>query len=385
MPKKLKGDFKMKAKVMVLATGGTIAGGGESQISGAYTSAVMGVDRMLEALPPLHHVVDIEGEQIANVGSQDMDSGIWFKLGERIETLAQQEAIKGFVITHGTDSMEESAYFLHLTLKTPKPVVLVGAMRNGSSMSADGPLNLYNAVAVALNKESVGKGVLVVMDDEIHCAREVVKTHTSSVHAFCSPNCGKIGSVYYGKVHFYMQSLRKHTLQSDLGLEKIQELPKVVVIYTHVDCKVSLLENSIINGAKGIVVAGMGNGNPGSAFLNAMGKAVKEGVVVVRASRTGGGLVSSTEVDDAKYGFITPDNLNPQKARVLLQLALLKTKDVAKIQEFFNTHWSHMRGDWVPSWGTSFKLPTLYLSLYEPLRAIKTLCWFCHFLLKSVL
>lgn len=330
----------MKTRVVVLATGGTIAGGGESQVDGAYTSGTTGIDRILEALPQLQNIVRIEGEQIANVGSQDMDIGIWFKLLERIEALCLQEDIKGFVITHGSDTMEESAYFLHLTLKTSKPVVLVGAMRNGSSISADGPLNLYNAVAVALNKESVGKGVLVVMNDEIHCAREITKFNTSSVNAFISPNCGKIGSVYYGKVHFYMQPLRKHTLKSHLALENtdIKQLPKVVLIYTHVDCGVSLLEDAIINGAKGIVVAGMGNGNPGSALIKAMRKAVKEGVVVVRASRTGSGLVSSTEVDDAKYGFITPDNLNAQKARVLLQLALLRTKEIAKIQEFFNTH-----------------------------------------------
>ncbi len=324
-------------KVMVLATGGTIAGAGDSPVGGTYKSAKVDISNILGSLE-IPKGVCVESEQVSNVGSQDMDTNTWFKLLERIHTLAAREDIKGFVITHGTDSMEESAYFLNLTVQTYKPVVLVGAMRNGSSMGADGPLNVYNALAIAAHSESAGKGVLVAMNDTIHAAREVTKSNTSSLHTFISPNCGPIGSVYYAKVHFYMQPLRKHTLQSQLALTSLEPLPPVGLIYTHVGCGVSLLKAAINQGAMGVVVAGMGNGNPSSAMLEAMAEAVKQGIVVVRASRTGSGVVELGEVDDLAYGFVTPDNLNAQKARILLQLALLKTHQNTQIQEFFNTH-----------------------------------------------
>ncbi len=324
-------------KVMVLATGGTIAGAGESSTGGTYKSAQVGISDLMQSLK-IPEGVCVESQQVSNVGSQDISASIWFELLEQIHTLAAREDIKGFVITHGTDSMEESAYFLNLTVQTYKPVVLVGAMRNGSSMGADGPLNIYNALAIAAHPESAGKGVLVAMDDTIHAAREITKSNTSSLHTFISPNCGPIGSVYYAKVHFYMQPLRKHTLQSQLALTSLQPLPPVALIYTHVDCGVSSLKAAIDQGVMGVVVAGMGNGNPSSAMLEAMAEAVKQGIVVVRASRTGSGVVELGEVDDLAYGFVTPDNLNAQKARVLLQLALLKTHQTTQIQEFFNTH-----------------------------------------------
>ncbi|WP_286349467.1 asparaginase [Helicobacter felistomachi] len=319
---------------MVLATGGTIAGTGEG---GAYTSGQVGVGDLLKGVVPKG--IEIESMQISNVGSQDMHSGIWLQLLEKIHTLSAQEDIQGFVITHGTDTMEETAYFLHLNAQSCKPVVLTGAMRNSTSLSPDGPLNLYNALAVCAHPGSVGLGVLVAMDESIYSARDVSKTHTSHLGAFKAPNVGSIGHVYYGHVSFHAKPTKKHTLQSQLVLkDTAAPLPKVAVVYTHVDCGDFLLKAALQAGVQGVVVAGLGNGNVSQTLLEAMAQAVKQGVVVVRSSRVGSGCVLLGEVDDVRYRFVRAGDLNPQKARVLLQLALLKTTNPEVIQEFFNTH-----------------------------------------------
>ncbi|GMB96640.1 asparaginase [Helicobacter sp. NHP22-001] len=320
-------------KVMVLATGGTIAGIGEG---GAYTSGQVGVNDLLKGIVPKG--VEIESEQVANVGSQDMDSDIWFKLLERIYALSAREDIKGFVITHGTDTMEESAYFLHLSVQTHKPIVFTGAMRNSTSISPDGPMNLHNALAVCAHPESAGLGVLVAMDEGIFSARDVSKTHTSHLSAFKALNTGAIGHVYYGQVHFHAKPIQKHTLQSQLALKGPTPLPKVAVVYTYVGCGDFLLNAALQAGVQGVVVAGMGNGNVNHTLLEVMAQAIKQGVVVVRSSRVGSGEVQLGEVDDMRHNFVRAGDLNPQKARVLLQLALLKTTNPQTIQEFFDTH-----------------------------------------------
>ncbi|CAJ99723.1 type II asparaginase [Helicobacter acinonychis] len=325
--------------IALLATGGTIAGSGANASSGNYKSAELGVKELLKAIPNLNKLARIQGEQISNIGSQDMNEEVWFKLAKRIQELLNDSHIQGVVITHGTDTLEESAYFLNLVLHSTKPVVLVGAMRNSSSLSADGVLNLYNAVSVAINEKSANKGVLVVMDDNIFSAREVTKTHTTHTSTFKAPNSGAIGSVYYGKTRYYMQPLRKHTTNSEFSILELKKpLPKVDIIYTHVGMTPDLLQVSLISHAKGIVIAGVGNGNVSTEFLKAMQKANQMGVIVVRSSRVGSGEVTSGEIDDKAYGFITSDNLNPQKARVLLQLALTKTNNREKIQEIFEEY-----------------------------------------------
>ena len=212
-------------------------------------------------------------------------------------------------------------------------------MRNSGSLSADGPLNIFNAVNVAMSKEAAGKGVMVVMNDEIHAAREVTKTNTTAVDTFKSPNSGKIGTVFYGNVKFYMNPTRKHTVNSAFDIAKIKELPRVDIIYSHSNDNPDFVNVAVKNGAKGIINAGMGNGNPFPSALEALGEAVKNGVVVVRGSCVSSGETTlNGEVDDGKYGFLASDNLNAQKARVLLMLALTQTTDKAKIQEIFLTH-----------------------------------------------
>ena len=328
-----------KPTIYILATGGTIAGSGSGALDTSYTSGTVTVDKLIAAVPEINKIATIKGEQISNIGSQEMNNEVWFKLANRVNELLTSGKADGIVITHGTDTMEETAYFLNLVVKSDKPIVMVGAMRNSGSLSADGPLNIYNAVNVAMCKKAVGKGVMVVMNDEIHAAREVTKTNTTAVDTFKSPNSGKIGTVFYGNVKFYMNPTRKHTVNSAFDITKIKELPRVDIIYSHSNDNPDFVNLAVKNGAKGIVNAGMGNGNPFPSALEALGEAVKGGVVVVRDSRVGSGETTlNGEVDDGKYGFLASDNLNAQKARVLLMLALTQTTDKAKIQEFFLTH-----------------------------------------------
>ncbi|GAA7976094.1 type II asparaginase [Helicobacter pylori] len=323
--------------IALLATGGTIAGSGASASLGRYKSGELGIKELLKAIPSLNRLARIQGEQVSNIGSQDMNEEVWFKLAKRAQELLDDSRIQGVVITHGTDTLEESAYFLNLVLHSTKPVVLVGAMRNAASLSADGALNLYNALSVAIDEKSANKGVLVVMDDSIFSAREAIKTHTTHTSTFKALNSGTIGSVYYGKVRYYMQPLRKHTTESEFSILELKTpLPKVDIIYTHAGMTPDLFQASLKSHAKGVVIAGVGNGNVSAGFLKAMQEASQMGVVIVRSSRVGSGEVTSGEIDDK--AFITSDNLNPQKARVLLQLALTKTNDKEKIQEMFEEY-----------------------------------------------
>ena len=328
-----------KPTIYILATGGTIAGSGSGALDTSYTSGTVTVDKLIAAVPEINKIATIKGEQISNIGSQEMNNEVWFKLANRVNELLTSGKADGVVITHGTDTMEETAYFLNLVVKSDKPIVMVGAMRNSGSLSADGPLNIFNAVNVAMSKEAAGKGVVVVMNDEIHAAREVTKTNTTAVDTFKSPNSGKIGTVFYGNVKFYMNPVRKHTVNSAFDITKIKELPRVDIIYSHSNDNPDFVNLAVKNGAKGIINAGMGNGNPFPSALEALGEAVKGGVVVVRDSRVGSGETTlNGEVDDGKYGFLASDNLNAQKAGVLLMLALTQTTDKAKIQELFLTH-----------------------------------------------
>lgn len=328
-----------KPTIYILATGGTIAGSGDGALNSSYTSGTVTVDKLIAAVPKINEIATIKGEQISNIGSQEMNNEVWLKLAKRVNELLKSGAADGVVITHGTDTMEETAYFLDLVVKSDKPVVMVGAMRNSGSLSADGPLNLFNAVNVAMSKESVGKGVVVVMNDEIHAAREVSKTNTTSIDTFISPNSGKIGTVFYGDVKYYLSPTRKHTTKSEFDIAKIKSLPRVDIIYSHSNDAPEFVWTAQKAGAKGIIIAGMGNGNPYPSVLDALAKVSKEGIVVVRNSRVGSGETTQNgEVDDKTYGFLTSDNLNAQKARVLLMLGLAKEADKKQIQEFFFTH-----------------------------------------------
>ncbi|MGB5508073.1 type II asparaginase [Robiginitalea sp.] len=322
--------------VVILATGGTIAGSAETGTQAGYTSGQIGIQTMIEAVPGIDQLANITGEQISNVGSQDMSIEIWLKLANRINELLNSDEVDGIVITHGTDTQEETAFFLNLVVKSDKPVVTTGSMRPSTAVSAEGPLNLYNAVAVAANPKSRGHGVLVVMNDQILGAHSVTKTNTTSVQTFMAPSHGQMGAVIYGKMEFYRNPHGIHTINSEFSVNGVTQLPRVDIVFACADCSADLIDLSIKAGAKGIVIAGVGNGNMTAAMLAASKKAADNGIVVVRSTRVPTGYVlRNAEINDDENNTIASDELNAQKSRVLLMLALLKKRDNANIQELF--------------------------------------------------
>jgi L-asparaginase len=325
-----------KPNLVILATGGTIAGAAATGTQAGYTSGAVTIDAMLAAVPGIDKLATVKGEQISNVGSQDMSFEILLKVANRINELAKQPDVDGFVITHGTDTMEESAYFLNLTVKTDKPVVMVGSMRPSTAVSADGPLNLYNAVAVAADPNAKGRGVMMVMNDQIHGAHSVTKTSTTAVDTFMSPVGGLVGITAYGKSQFYNSPSWNHTTKSEFDVSGVTKLPRVDVIFMGVDASPDLIDAAVAKGAKGIVIAGVGNGNLNKVGVEAAEKAAKAGVVVVRSSRVPTGVVGrNVELDDDKLGFVASDELNPQKARILLALSLLKKHSSSELQQLY--------------------------------------------------
>ncbi|MDR5738487.1 MULTISPECIES: asparaginase [unclassified Caballeronia] len=308
--------------IAVLATGGTIAGrAGDASVTAGYKAGVVGVNDLLDAVPALGNVARIQAEQIASVDSKDMSHALWTTLVQRIDELAAQDDIAGIVVTHGTDTLEETAYLLHLTVKTAKPVVLTAAMRPSSALSADGPLNLLNAVTVAASADAKGQGVLVAFNNQIHSARDVTKTSTYAVDAFRSPEVGVLGFVQDGRVEFQRAVTKPHTQASEFTIGA--QWPMVEIVTSHAGVSRITVDALVAAGVKGIVVAGTGNGSIHASMTQALVDAVKAGVAVVRASRVGSGHVmrNGAASDDA-LGSVSAGTLNPYKARVLLMLAL---------------------------------------------------------------
>jgi L-asparaginase len=326
-------------QVVVLATGGTIAGAAASDVTAGYTSGQVGVEQLLAAVPQAANLAKLRGEQVSNIGSQDMDDATWLKLARRVNELAAQADVDGIVITHGTDTIEETSYFLNLVLRSRKPVVLTAAMRPSTALSADGPLNFYNAVAVAADPAAANRGVLVVVNDWIHGAAALTKTNTTAVQTFASPLRGLIGTVAYGSPEFYGSPVGRHTAGSEFSLDGVEALPRVDVVYAHAGMDGALIDAAAKAGAKGIVVAGVGNGNMTKAALDALAAQTKQGVVCVRSTRVPSGRVSrNVEVDDDAIGTIASEELNPAKARVLLKLALLSKREPGDLQRLFQEY-----------------------------------------------
>jgi L-asparaginase len=327
---------KQLPNVVILATGGTIAGAGTSATGSAYTSGQVKIEAMIDAVPNIRTLANLKGEQIANVGSQDMSVKVWLDLANRINTLLADKGVDGIVITHGTDTQEETAYFLNLVVKSDKPVVLTGSMRPSTALSAEGPLNLYNAVAVAANPKSKGYGVMVVMNDEIHSAHGVKKMITTPVQTFQSPEEGMIGTVIFGDIEFFHKTYGLNTVNSEFSVEGVKGLPRVDIVYACADMSPDLIDIMVKAGAKGIVIAGVGDGNMNAGTLEAAKRATKMGIPVVRASRVPiGTVLLKGEINDEEYGTVSSMELNPQKARVLLMLALLKDRSREELQKLF--------------------------------------------------
>lgn len=322
--------------IMVLATGGTIAGGGESATSSSYQAGKVGIDALINAVPETKKLANLSGEQLVNIGSQDMNDQVWLTLAKKIN----QDCNKtdGFVITHGTDTLEETAFFLDLTTSCKKPIVLVGAMRPSTAMGADGPLNLYNAVVLATDKSAGERGVLMAMNDKVIQGRNVVKMNTTEVQAFDAVNAGAEGFIHDGMVTYY-HAAQPRSDKAVFNVSKLEKLPAVGIVYNYANASAAPVKALREEGVEGIVSAGVGNGNMYKTVFDALANAAKEGVVVVRASRVPTGYTTrNAEVDDNLYGFVASERLNPQKARVLLQLALTQTKDPKQIQALFEKY-----------------------------------------------
>lgn len=324
--------------VAILATGGTIAGTAASNTQTTqYKAGDLAVETLIAAVPAIRDYANVSGEQIANIGSESMTDAILLKLAKRCNELLKDPKVSGIVITHGTDTLEETAYFLNLTVKSKKPVVIVGAMRPATAISADGPMNLLNAVKLAADPQAQDRGVLIAMNDEINAARETTKTNTTNLDTFRAPTLGVLGYVAGGEHYFLRETSKKHTHETVFDVSKLDQLPRVDIVYTHANDDRVVVDAVVKAGTQGIIHAGSGNGSIHENTLPALADAVKKGVVVVRSSRVGSGIVTPYEPYN-KEGVLNGHNLNPQKARILLQLALTQTHDPKKIQEMFMTY-----------------------------------------------
>ncbi|WP_029003582.1 asparaginase [Azorhizobium doebereinerae] len=304
--------------IVILATGGTIAGAADPRSGLGYNAGAISADALIASVPGISAHARLSAEQISAIGSQDMSEEVWLKLAARIDALDKTADVAGIVITHGTDTLEETALFLDLATRTDKPVVLVGAMRPATAVSADGPRNLLEAVMVAASPQARGRGALVVLNDTIHGARDVTKTDTVSVQTFRSPNFGPVGGVSPDRVVFYAAPASRQSFPSKGG-----PLPQVEIVYAYAGVDARPVEAARAAGARGIVLAGVGDGNASKATIAALQAAAKAGVVVVRSSRTGAGpVLRNIELNDDELGFVAAAFYNPAKARVLLQLLL---------------------------------------------------------------
>lgn len=322
-------------KVVILGTGGTIAGVGEPGLTTGYFSGGMDIESLITGVPGLKDLAWLIGEQIANVNSDDITQEDWLRLTRRINELAKRDDIAGFVITHGTDTLEETAFFLNLTVKTRKPVVITGAMRPATALSPDGPFNLYQAVALAVSPEAAGKGVLAVFSDAIYSARDVQKGSTFHVDAFSSDDFGCLGYIRDTKPYFYNAPVKKHTVDSEFSVDCITELPKVAISYFHVDADPETLRFQYMK-SDGLIIAGAGNGEMSLLWDREMQKFESIGKPIVITSRIHDGIVTLHR--QVPHNVFSGDTLNPQKARILLMLALTKTHSIEEIRGIFEIY-----------------------------------------------
>lgn len=325
------------ANVVILATGGAIAGAGASAANSAtYQAAKVGIEQLIAGVPELSQLANVRGEQVMQIASESITNDNLLQLGRRVAELADSKDVDGIVITHGTDTLEETAYFLNLVEKTDKPIIVVGSMRPGTAMSADGMLNLYNAVAVASSKEARGKGVLVTMNDEIQSGRDVSKMINIKTEAFKSA-WGPLGMVVEGKSYWFRLPAKRHTMDSEFDIKTIKSLPDVEIAYSYGNVSDTAYKALAQSGAKAIIHAGTGNGSVSSRVVPALQALRKDGVQIIRSSHVnaGGFVLRNAEQPDDKYDWVVAHDLNPQKARILAMVALTKTNDSKELQRMF--------------------------------------------------
>ena len=324
------------AHVRVVATGGTIAGRGDPGDVSGYSSGAILIEELLAAVPGLEAVAEVSSEQFSNVASTALTPADWLALAQRINVIllrgADNREVDAVVVTHGTDALEETAYFLNLTVRSPKPVVVVGAMRPATATSADGPLNLLNAVQVASHPSSSGRGVLVVLNQEINGARDATKTHANRVQTFQSRSWGALGSVEPDGPVFHRRVERRHTFRGefDVSAKSTDDLPRVDISYTYNGADGTAIRAFAAAGSRGVVLAASGAGSTTSAQNQAACDVAQATTVIVRSSHTGAGQVGSGDC-----GALAGHDLLPQKARILLMVALMHTDDPDELRRIF--------------------------------------------------
>ena len=322
--------------VVVLATGGTIAGVGDAGKTTNYQAGQLDVGTLVASAAGITDIANVRGVQVCNVGSDDITDAYWIQIAETINELAADDAVSGFAITHGTDTLDETAYFLTLAVKTDKPVVITGAMRPSTATSADGPMNLYETIACAASEDSRGRGCLVVFSDGIYSGRDVQKVNTFKTDAFSGRDKGCLGYMLDGAPQYYNATTRNHTLDTEFDVTDLDALPSVAVAYFNIDADPGVLNYYVENGAKGIVIAGAGAGCYSGLWNDAVKGLADTGIPVIRCSRIGNGLI--TQDDYFEGNVILGGDLAPQKAVVLLRLALTVTTDLDEIAEMFKTY-----------------------------------------------
>ena len=328
---------QVKPNVVILATGGTIAGAGADVTNSAtYQAAKVPVDKLILGVPELKNIANVRGEQVFQIASESFKNDNLLQLGKRVAALAKQDDVDGIVITHGTDTAEETAYFLNLVVHTDKPIVLVASMRPGTAMSADGMLNLSNAVVVAGSKDSRSKGVLLAMNDEINSGRDVAKSINVKVEAFKSP-WGPLGMVVEGKTYWFRTLDKRHTVKSEFDIEKISALPLVEIAYAGGNVTDTAYRAFANAGAKAIIHVGPGNGSVAGTLVPVLQELRGKGLQIIRSSHVnaGGFVLRNAEQPDDKYDWIVAHDLNPQKARILASVALSATQDSKELQRIF--------------------------------------------------
>ena len=328
-----------RPRVRVIATGGSIAGVGPDRMDYMLYSELgtkLTIEESLARIPEITEIAEVQGENFTSVGSTSIGPSEWLGLAKRINQIfREEEDVSGVVVTHGTATLEETAYFLHLTVKSPKPVVVTGAMRPPTAIGTDADLNLLDSIRIAGSPHAAGMGVLTMLNNEIHCARDVTKSNTFRVETFRPNELGFLGYADSdGEVVFYRAPTRKHTTASAFDVDGMASLPRVDIVYAYAGADGMLVDAVRRHHSDGLVLAGFGSGTFPPVVMEAGAQAVRDGIPVALASRATAGRTVITPRKD-ELGFIVCDNLLPQKSRILLMLALTLTRDRDEIQRMF--------------------------------------------------
>lgn len=336
MPDGASATATRKPNVVILATGGTIAGAGaDAANSATYTAAKVPVDKLIAAVPQMANIANVRGEQVFQIASESFTDAQLVQLGKRVSALLKQDDVDGVVVTHGTDTLEETSFFLDLVVKSDKPIVVVGSMRPSTAISADGALNLLDAVTVAGSKEAVGKGVTVTMNDYIQAGRDVNKRTNIVPSAFYS-QWGPLGMVVEGKTYFFRSLAKRHNTSSEFDIDTIDSLPLVGIVYGSGNMYPGAYDAAVQAGAKAIVNAGTGNGSVPGYLVDKLKDVRAKGTLIIRSARVPDGFVlRNAEQPDDTYDWVVAHDLNPQKAKILAAVALTKTSDTKELQRIF--------------------------------------------------